>query len=1330
MAKPVSGIKPPSPLNLDSNISDNWKIFKQKWENYTIITELDKQEQKYQVALLQHTIGDDALRIYNSFTFETPSEQRTIKEILEKFDTYAIGEINETYERYIFNKRDQKEGESFETFLAAINSLSKTCKFCDKCINSCIRDRIVIGVKDKDTQNELLKEHNLTLETCIRICKASEQAYMQSKMLKEENINLIKPRNKNISKTKDDTLARKFPTVKQCKFCGKTHKMKKESCPAWGKICNTCKIKNHFSNMCSSQSAKVKKYRKPTVNFVSEDYDSENDYEWVNMVKIKDTKQIKCTLLVNRQKVNFQIDTGSSINILPMKYNKLPVLPTNKRLRMYNDAELKPLGIINTCVQNEKDDKIYNLQFYIVKEDLTPIIGIKTAEELKLLSINNSLIERVSNVSLIDKYQEVFDKELGCFEGLHHLQVDETKKPVIMAQRRVPLALKPKLKLALQDLENKGVITKVTEPTPWLSQLVIAPKKDNSIRVCLDPHELNKALLRERYTMPILDDKLHELRNSKFFTKADLSSAYWHVKLDEESSKLTTFQALENRYRWLRLPFGLNVSAEIFQRKVHEALSNLPGTICLADDVIIHASTEEEHDKNLEAFFSRCHKENIKLNKEKLKLKLSEVIFFGELITANGRCSDPDKVKAIMEMPAPYNTETLRRFLGMVNYLSKYIPHLTDLTLPLRNLLLKDVPWMWSDEQQQAFDKTKKKLTQAPVLAFYDPEKDLVLENDASEYGLGSALYQDGKPIAYASRTLTSAERKYAQIEKEMLAITFGLTKFHHYTYGRDVSIITDHKPLVSIVNKPLYKAPQRLQRLLLNSQLYSYNLVYKTGTSIPVADQLSRSPLNTGTERNDEVVNNLSFSPIPTERLDEIRTETSKDATLQNLKDVIINGWPQHKNKLPDCLQPYFNYRDELTIQDGIIVRSDKVVIPVSMRSEMKRKVHVGHLGINSCVRRARQLIYWPGMSAEIRAFVATCDTCATYSHRQPQESLSLHELPERPWEKVGTDIFTIHNRNYLVTVDYMSGFFEVDFLENTLSTTVITKLKHHFARHGIPDVLISDGGPQFIAEKFQMFSNSWSFQHKITSPGNSKGNGRAEAAVKVAKTMMRKAYAAREDPYLGLLNIRNTPTEGLDTSPAQRMFNRRTKTALPTLSSRLDTTQKLNSEEKERRRVLMAGKQTKYKDLPPLKIGDTVRMQPLQPHQREWKQATVCEKLPCRDYKVTADDGRKYRRNRQFLRHTHRSRDGEQDVSVPSPPKTPPTSRSEHPPSPALAQPSPPPVSPLVPQAAAAPAPSIIQAVQRPAPQETPKIALRRSERVKKKPERLNIKLCKYVN
>ena len=282
------------------------------------------------------------------------------------------------------------------------------------------------------------------------------------------------------------------------------------------------------------------------------------------------------------------------------------------------------------------------------------------------------------------------------------------------------------------------------------------------------------------------------------------------------------------------------------------------------------------------------------------------------------------KVSAISEMQSPTNINELRRFMGM----AWFMPHLTDTMQPLHNLLKNDVPYVWSKTQQTSFDAVKVMPTaEAPVLAFYNSDKELVLENDASEYGLGSVLLQDGKPVAYASRSLSSVERHYAQIEKEMLSVLFGLRKFHHYKYGRDVTVVTDHKPLVAIRAKPLGKPPKRLQHMLLKSQEYSYQLTYKPGKAIPVADALSRAP--TDNSVTDEVaINNITLTAFIPGRLDRIR-----DATFLNHRD----------------LQEQLPRRADDPGWDHISRRSHRDTVFTAKR------VHAGHIDINSSLRRAR---------------------------------------------------------------------------------------------------------------------------------------------------------------------------------------------------------------------------------------------------------------------------------------------------------------------------------------------------------------------------------------
>ena len=326
-----------------------------------------------------------------------------------------------------------------------------------------------------------------------------------------------------------------------------------------------------------------------------------------------------------------------------------------------------------------------------------------------------------------------------------------------------------------------------------------------------------------------------------------------------------------------------------------------------------------------------------------------------------------------------------------------------------------------------------------------------------------------------------------------------------------------------AISNKPLSKAPQRLQTLLMRAHRYTFELRWSPGIEIPVADVLSRAPVQKPSE--EELIHCVTENGLRDERLQQIRDATATGQSLRILGEIILKGWPNQKDGIPIEALPYFNYRDELTIQDGIIYRGDRIIVPKALRQDMKNRVHAGHLGINSCLRRARDLIYWPGMSAEIRQHLKACGTCATYANKQPQETSVITGVPDGPWKKVATDMLNWAGDGYLVTVDYHSRFVELAKLNDMTSAATIEKLKAHFARRGAPDTLVSDNTTQYVSAPFKALTRNWGFTHETTSPGNSQANGAAEAAAKIAKRILRKSQISGDDPYIALQHFHREP-------------------------------------------------------------------------------------------------------------------------------------------------------------------------------------------------------------
>lgn len=800
--------------------------------------------------------------------------------------------------------------------------------------------------------------------------------------------------------------------------------------------------------------------------------------------------------------------------------------------------------------------------------------------------------------------------------------------------------------------------------------MVVIQKQNGKPRVCIDPNPLNRALKHSHFPLPTIEDILPDLSKAKVFAVCDVKSGFWHVQLDEESSYLTTFATPFGQYRWLRMPMGISPAPEIFQRKLTQALDNVPGLYIIADDILItgqgetREEAERDHDEKLKQFLERCRQKNIKLNAEKFRLKQKETTYIGHHLTADGLKADPEKVRAVEQMPAPTDVKAVQRLIGMVNYLTKFCPHMSDQCKLLRDLTHKDSEWNWTTEHEEAFLNLKKTILNAPVLKYYNPDEELTLQSDASETGLGAALIQMGKPVAFASRALTKTERGYAQIEKEFLAMVFGMEKFHQYTYGHKVTVQSDHKPLESIVRKPLLSAPKRLQGMMLRIQKYDVEVVYVPGRDLVLADTLSRAypPESLPVEAELETVNMVQDLPISADRLHDTRRATEKDKILQLVIETMTQGWPKDKRQVQNEIRPYFSLQEELSHQNGIVFRGERAVIPDVLRADITSRLHSSHLGMEGCLRRARECVYWLGMNDQIKKYINKCDICRSMDDKQQKETLLSHEVPRRPWEKVGTDLFVFDNKDYLITVDYFSNFWEIDYLADTKSVTVIKKLKAHFSRQGIPDLVISDNGPQYTSQEFRKFSELWGFQHMTSSPGYPQSNGKAESAVKTAKQLLLKAKAAGQDPYLSILDHRNTPSQGMTTSPAQRLLSRRTKTLLPTKTSLLKPkVVQVRQELKAKQRRQSTYYNRSARDLDVLKTGDCVRIQPFPP-QTVWRLGKVLKLVDLRSYEVKLQYGSIVRRNRRHLRRAPGniiSDLSDDDISIPSHPEA---ARHEH--------------------------------------------------------------------
>ena len=361
-----------------------------------------------------------------------------------------------------------------------------------------------------------------------------------------------------------------------------------------------------------------------------------------------------------------------------------------------------------------------------------------------------------------------------------------------------------------------GVITHIDQPTDWVLSITYVQKANGELRLCLDPCDLNRAICRDHHKMPTVEEVAHEFANLHYFTKLDACHGYWSIVLDAESSLLTTFNSPFGRYHFLRLPFSLVCSQDIFQKKMDQFLKECPGCIGIADDITVHGHTEAEHDAHLCNLMQVAHKYGVVFNPQKTHVKTPVINFFGCLYDANGIHLDPEKVYAVHALPASTNVTELQEFLGMVTYLSPFICGLSTLTAPLQELLKKDANFTWNASYESAFEQIKEAVVSDTTLRYFDPALPVTIQVDASWVGLGAALLQNGNPIAFVSKTLTKTECQYTNIEREMLAVVFGAEQFCTYIYGQSFTIESDHKPLESISRKNLADMPAWLQCMML----------------------------------------------------------------------------------------------------------------------------------------------------------------------------------------------------------------------------------------------------------------------------------------------------------------------------------------------------------------------------------------------------------------------------------------------------------------------------------------------------------------------------------
>ena len=609
----------------------------------------------------------------------------------------------------------------------------------------------------------------------------------------------------------------------QCGRCGMKNHKSKDCRVTKGKKCMKCGIIGHFAKYCKTKNPKKPESHQVKANEITTESSSDDE---AFVFKIGNEERPVYPINVEGTRINMLIDSGSTLNIMDeVSLQKLKEEPqlSDSKANIFTYSSKEALKLKGTFIaQIEAFGKESQAKFYVIEGSGGALLGQKTAEKLDLVRVGpapglkadpasslHKLVNEVSQYShdkptehkIDPKIQKVLDNNKEVFQGMGKfkdyklkLHIDENVTPVQQPIRRLPYHTRKKVSLELERLMKNDCIEKFKGPSTWINPIVVVPKPNGNIRLCLDMRRANEAIVRERHQIPKVEEILPELHNAKYFSKIDLKEGYHQIELGEESRHITTFLTHEGCFQSKRLVYGVSSAFEQFQKVIEQSTAGCPGTRSISDDILIWSSSIEEMAERLDTLFKALDARNLKINPKKCVFGTTKLTFAGYCLTDKGIYPDKSKVDAVNNAKTPTNATEVRSFLGLVNFCSHLIKDYATLTEPLRKLTKKDATFTWNKEQQASFKKLKESLTNASTMCYYQPNADTKVIVDASPVGLGAILTQkqeDGKfkPVAYASHALKTNDGYIAA----SLKIEQNLGACHHLSNCFDI-ISGDHR--------------------------------------------------------------------------------------------------------------------------------------------------------------------------------------------------------------------------------------------------------------------------------------------------------------------------------------------------------------------------------------------------------------------------------------------------------------------------------------------------------------------------------------------------------
>lgn len=747
--------------------------------------------------------------------------------------------------------------------------------------------------------------------------------------------------------------------------------------------------------------------------------------------------------------------------------------------------------------------------------------------------------------------------------ALAKIQLEKDAEPRACRARKISAPLDEVLARKVKEAKAEGLIEETNEFKGWLHRLVLAYKKSGEARLCIDLRPLNEYVIRQPQPFPTFEELSATFSGATVFSKLDIQDAFHQIELEPESRNLTAFSCSIGTFQFTRLPFGLSSAPEYFQCVMTQKLAGLQGKIVFVDDINVFGKDMEEHDVRLAKVLDKLDRDNIRLNLRKCEFKKERLEFLGYVVDASGLRPSPSKIAALKNCRPPESKAEAQSFLGMVSYLGhRFIPDLATISEPIRRLTQKGAHYDWQSEQQEAFSELINAVEKIATLNFYSLSNKTLLFADASPFGLAGVLAQvdengTTRPIAFASKSLSKADQRLSQTEKEAMALVWAVENFDYFLRGRSFDLLTDHKPLEIIFKR---KAPTssltsaRIERWRLRIQEYDARVKYVPGKKM-IADFLSRAGC-TDVETHFDIDTEEAINFIVTKACEAITEEELRQCSLEDTQFHVIREALRYDSWTP-AVRKFELIKNELTDVQGILLRGHKIIIPEALRDKVLNIVHEGHPGMCRMKNRLRHKYWWPGMSKDAESKVANCNSCRLVAMSLPAEPLKRTELPDQPWEHIGLDFLgpMPSGEKLLVVVDYFSRFVFVAIMKDTSAHKVIEELQIMCNVYGYPKHCLCDNGPPFASAEFKAWTKSVGILLSHSIPYQPRINGEVERVNRSLVKALTISLNTGEHWKIGLekflVSYRQTPHTVTGRPPSELFLRRQCRDKLPSIST-----------------------------------------------------------------------------------------------------------------------------------------------------------------------------------